>query len=571
MEQLGERKLAFEEREPVLAVGEKRVNKNWFGLSNAGWVAMNKARSMGHLVREAVANAFDAKPATVKLFLEPGYICVEDDSVGFSSPELIYTVFLTDKEDSHLQRGRKGRGLKELLAAGNQANVETVGCTVTFSKEGRIEVGNTRKNGTKIEVWGDWKNYDVEIAVEYLRTFIPPCTLIINDVEVSPPELVETFKAELPTVVFSNGAQTTRTIETEVKLYKSESIDFSHLYEMGIPIQVLGDRFNVDIQQRVPVSDDRNTADSSFVSKLDAVMLKNFVDRWTRVELMSSRWISNGLYWVDSDVKKKFADKFVDKRPTALKSTNAKANARLKERGYELIETNSLQYSVKSALEGNILDAEVIAKRLDSEAPDGVVVLTEQHRAFQSVISWLVKDAFGLQCAGDHHIRTDQVTFFAKGEGIDGTHQSCKVTKSDNSIVDNGSLPMNIAFNVSHPSFNIEKPMSSGVMTSLVEALLNYWWDPNLDHCPDTPFSEVAKIAGALASAVSRLPRDIREVTKVHPGKTTFITCVDCGVKREIKVQDVHQCSRCLECQRKAARLRAKMRRINREASGSVT
>jgi hypothetical protein len=78
---------------------------------------------------------------------------VEDDSErGFGDERLVYTVFLSDKQDDPTRRGRMGRGLKELIAAMDAAVVETVGTTIEFDAQGRRSRPNERKRGTRIEL-----------------------------------------------------------------------------------------------------------------------------------------------------------------------------------------------------------------------------------------------------------------------------------------------------------------------------------------------------------------------------------------------------------------------------------
>jgi len=62
---------------------------------------------------------------------------------------------------------------------------------------------------------------------------------------------------------------------------------------------------------------------------------------------------------------------------------------------------------------------------------------------------------------------------------------------------------------------------------------------------------------------------DIKQpVIKVKAPKQTHtsITCVDCGAERIIKVQDIRQVTRCVDCQTKYRKLKRKEYRKNRLA-----
>src|SRR5271157_6303290 len=107
-------------------VGAPKEQKHWFDISNEGWRRLNVGRPLGALLREAVQNAFDNDVNRVSIQIAPDRIVIEDDGRGgFADERLVYTVFLTDKNDSPVKRGRKGRGLKELISAMDSATVET--------------------------------------------------------------------------------------------------------------------------------------------------------------------------------------------------------------------------------------------------------------------------------------------------------------------------------------------------------------------------------------------------------------------------------------------------------------
>lgn len=56
------------------------------------------------------------------------------------------------------------------------------------------------------------------------------------------------------------------------------------------------------------------------------------------------------------------------------------------------------------------------------------------------------------------------------------------------------------------------------------------------------------------------------ETPKVKEAKIThtLITCTDCGAMREVKMQDVKQVTRCVECQANRRKLKRKEYRKNR-------
>jgi len=101
----------------------------WLAVSTEGFASMNAGRDPAHLVKELVQNSLDALSGCagqIVLRCEPGQrrgtvtISCYDNGCGMSNLSDIRTVFYTSKTDSHLQRGRMGRGFKEMLCLGHR-------------------------------------------------------------------------------------------------------------------------------------------------------------------------------------------------------------------------------------------------------------------------------------------------------------------------------------------------------------------------------------------------------------------------------------------------------------------
>ena len=110
-----------------------------FEASPEGFRQQNLSRPAAHLVRELIQNVFDeadgpnpaARCAVTVEHLGPKRgvkIRVEDDVPGgFRDEKLIFTIWLTDKQDSPTKRGRMGRGLKEIVSVADRTSVATSG------------------------------------------------------------------------------------------------------------------------------------------------------------------------------------------------------------------------------------------------------------------------------------------------------------------------------------------------------------------------------------------------------------------------------------------------------------
>ena len=92
---------------------------------------MNAARPPEHLIKELVQNSVDSfgdkqsGRIRLKYFFANAKVEVvcEDNGSGIANLGDLRVVYLTNKTDSHLKRGRFGRGFKEALCIADQASV----------------------------------------------------------------------------------------------------------------------------------------------------------------------------------------------------------------------------------------------------------------------------------------------------------------------------------------------------------------------------------------------------------------------------------------------------------------
>ena len=100
-----------------------------------GFRSQQAGRPAAHLVRELVQNAMD-EDGVMNLDVLVTYhgsrrgttVVVRDDApAGVTDPKLLFTVWLSNKEDSVTKRGRMGRGLKELVSVCDETVIRSCG------------------------------------------------------------------------------------------------------------------------------------------------------------------------------------------------------------------------------------------------------------------------------------------------------------------------------------------------------------------------------------------------------------------------------------------------------------
>lgn len=346
---------------------------NWFEISNEGWRRLNAGRPLGALMREAVQNAFDAAAKNVRVDVDESTIVIEDDSPnGFDDERLVYTVFLTDKADAPTQRGRKGRGLKELISAARTAVVESVGVTVSFDRDGRRSAVNKRRKGTRLTLQRRNVRREIDAALAFLALVVPPrgVRFQVNSQQIPRPRTFQTIGPYyLQTVVIRDGIE--RLVErpsTLHLLHPRDSGEPPHIYEMGIPIQPIGLPWHVDIEQRVPLAAGRDRIDEYYRLTVYTSIFEELVPRRLPKNELQSDWVMEVLG--QCDVSDAALHHYVRRSlpARAVLSGSKQADDRARQAGMEVVSTRSMARGVLQAL-GRVVptsDAYVNA-RLEAE------------------------------------------------------------------------------------------------------------------------------------------------------------------------------------------------------------
>jgi len=118
----------------VLSEGE------WLAVSTQGFSEQQRGRPLEHLVKELVQNALDSvgDSGRIDLDIQPNgprraTVRCADDGPGAEDLSRLNVVFVTGKKDGVTQRGRMGRGFKELLSVATHATVRSRGQELRFT------------------------------------------------------------------------------------------------------------------------------------------------------------------------------------------------------------------------------------------------------------------------------------------------------------------------------------------------------------------------------------------------------------------------------------------------------
>ncbi len=394
---------------------DERVEQRWFEVADEGWRRLSASRPLGRLLLEAIQNAFDERAQSVAVDLTPSRVEIVDDAgAGIPDERLVYTIFLSDKPDDPTRRGRMGRGLKELIAGMDEALVETVGTTVEFTDAGRSSASNDRAAGTRIVLQRAFGAPELAAAKDLLKLCIPPkgTRLTIDGKATRRPRSVITLSSvALETVVIQDGVERAAIGHTNVAVYTPRRGERPHLFEMGLPIEAWNVPWHVDIAQRVPLGEGRDSVPDRYKLALKAALLEamihNYLDRhdlrgdWVH-EVVAAWPLSSAL--LDAYVSRVFP------RGSVLGGTR-RANDRARQLGAHIIETSAISHGAYVSLARVLETSDDYVRRRSSEFGGEDVAPDEAQRRFADGVRWLARAVAG---------RVVRVRFFARDPGDAG-------------------------------------------------------------------------------------------------------------------------------------------------------
>ena len=258
------------------------TTKQWFDIDRTGLAKLLQRRGIEFAVFELIQNAWDEAGVTsVEVSLHPsterGYakLLVTDNSPnGFSDLRHAYTLFAESaKKANATQRGRFNLGEKLVLSLCKWATVLTTKGTVVFNADGRSETITRSKFGSTFEalIKMDAKQCK-QVAAEVKKLITPKGIATSFNGELLPDfgwRLEREFEAQLNTEFAGDDGVLRRTWrKTAVRCYNLSDGETAMIYEMGIPVCEHDCAFHVDVQQKVPLTLDRENVTPRFLQQL---------------------------------------------------------------------------------------------------------------------------------------------------------------------------------------------------------------------------------------------------------------------------------------------------------------
>ena len=257
--------------------------KNWFEVSKEGLRSLMAGKPKWFIVRELVQNAWDeliTKCEVIATYNKPiATIMVTDDSPdGFRDIADAYTIFKkTKKRKDPTKRGRFNFGEKQVLALCNRGKVTTTTGTIIFDKKGRHASREKTEKGSLVEIEVRMSKVEFDEVLNSISKYHVPedIQFSVNGNTIPYRNPLKSFQAKLRTCIQEGDSFRPTERITTVNLYKEEQ---SFLYELGIPVMEIDCTFSVDIQQKIPLSADRDSVPFSFLQDVYAEVLNHTSD-----------------------------------------------------------------------------------------------------------------------------------------------------------------------------------------------------------------------------------------------------------------------------------------------------
>lgn len=326
------------------------MEKNWFDVDRKGLAKLIERRGKIALLFELVGNALDADGVTtIEVVLEPeegrphASVLVSDDAPdGFADLTHAWTLFAESSRKGYAtKRGRFNLGEKLVLALCNEASIVSTKGAVMFDARGRTAMKARRPRGT--EFYGIARINRAELAEikDGLRRLIAPegVTVLVNKERLPTRKPLKTVEATLATEIADEEGNLKRsTRKTTVNIYEPLPGTTAMLYEMGIPVVETGDRWDVDVQQKVPLNMDRDNVTPAYLRDIRTIVVNALHDKLTPDDA-NATFLNEALADENASpetVAKALDLKYGEKR-AIWDPSDAEANMNLTSQGYTLI------------------------------------------------------------------------------------------------------------------------------------------------------------------------------------------------------------------------------------------
>lgn len=328
----------------------------WLAVDRGGLAKLIEERGRGRIVAELVQNALDEPITRVDVTLMPvdgrplATLRVEDDAAdGFKDLSHAWTLFAESyKKPDAEKRGRFNLGEKLVLVLCDEARIESTTGAVLFNADGTRSFYPRRgtERGSVFHGLLRITRADLAEVEAYLhRLLIPPGVVVtVNGCEVASRPPVAEFTGILQTEVARlDGTLYRADRTTTIRVVEPLPGEKPTLFEMGLPIVETGDRWHVDVSQRVPLNFERDNVTPAYLRRLRTLVVNHMHEHLVEADANAS-WVRDAA--ASPDCRPEAVTKIIDLRfgekRVIYDPSDPEANKRAVAAGYTVIPAGSL-------------------------------------------------------------------------------------------------------------------------------------------------------------------------------------------------------------------------------------
>jgi len=302
-------------------------NKSWFEVSKEGLRELQEGKPKHFIARELIQNAWDEQTKVCQFNAnwnrgQAKIEVIDDNPTGFKDLTDAFTLFKTTaKRNDPTKRGRFNIGEKQILSLCKEASIATTKGTVIFEEKGRRTSRATLAKGSKVTLTVRMNKAEFDEMLTVVKKYLVPenISFLVNGEKVEYRTPYKVIVADLLTENEVDGAF--RRTQRKANVHILKTTGKATLYEMGLPVTEIDCQFDVDVQQKVPLSIDRDTVPESYLKTLFAEVLnatyedvekEGSSEVWIRQAVADKRISSDA---VRNIVNKRFGDKVAVANP----------------------------------------------------------------------------------------------------------------------------------------------------------------------------------------------------------------------------------------------------------------
>ena len=330
---------------------------DWFTVDKEGLAALLERKGKASAVLELIQNAWDAYGTTlVTVTLTPhatargrAELFVQDDSPdGFADLTHAFTLFAPSaKVHDETKRGRFNLGEKLVLAICDEALVASTKGAYRFDSKGRTSMpSHKRPKGSIFSARIRLTKADVAAVEALFFTLLPPPHVVttFNGRELPQREYLRRFVTNLPTErADEDGILRKTRRNTEVRLYEPVGDEVPTIYEMGIPVVEYDGKYHADVQQKVPLTFERDNVTPAYLRELYVAIVNEAHDLLSATDA-SSTWVKAAVSddRIEDAAVRAITVKRFGEKAVAYDPSDPQANAEAVLRGYTVVPGGSL-------------------------------------------------------------------------------------------------------------------------------------------------------------------------------------------------------------------------------------